>query len=63
MCRMGYVQTVRAVGLTGGNPAVRAFREELPDVGRLFSYRGFGAPPRPDRARSATRSTCLASPR
>ena len=33
MCRVGYVETVRAVGLTGGNPAVRAFREEWPAFG------------------------------
>lgn len=33
MCRVGYVETVRAVGLTGGNSAVRAFREEWPGFG------------------------------
>ena len=33
MCRVGYVETVRALGLTGGNPAVRAFREEWPAFG------------------------------
>lgn len=33
MCRVGYVETVRAVGLTGGNSAVRAFREEWPAFG------------------------------
>lgn len=33
MCRVGYVETVRALGLTGGDPAVRAFREEWPAFG------------------------------
>ena len=33
VCRVGYVETVRALGLTGGNPAVRAFREEWPAYG------------------------------
>ena len=33
MCRVGYVETVRAVGLTGGSAAVRAFREEWPAFG------------------------------
>ena len=33
MCRVGYVETVRAVGLTGGNSTVRAFREEWPAFG------------------------------
>ena len=33
MCRVGYVETVRAVGLTGGKSAVRAFREEWPAFG------------------------------
>ena len=33
MCRVGYVETVRALGLTGGNSAVRAFREEWPAFG------------------------------
>ena len=28
ICRVGYVEVVRALGLTGGNPAARAFREE-----------------------------------
>lgn len=28
ICRVGYVETVRALGLTGGSPALRAFREE-----------------------------------
>ena len=33
MCRIGYVETVRAVGLTGGSSAVRAFRDEWPAFG------------------------------
>ena len=33
MCRVGYIETVRALGLTGGNPAVRAFRDEWPALG------------------------------
>ena len=33
MCRVGYVETLRAVGLTAGNSAVRAFREEWPAFG------------------------------
>ena len=33
MCRVGYVETVRAVGLTGGSSAVRAFRDEWPAFG------------------------------
>ena len=33
ICRVGYVETVRAVGLTGGTSAVRAFREEWPAFG------------------------------
>ena len=28
ICRVGYVEVVRALGLTGGKPPVRAFREE-----------------------------------
>ena len=33
ICRVGYVEVVRALGLTGGNPAVRAFRDEWPTFG------------------------------
>jgi len=33
ICRAGFVETVRAVGLTAGRPAVRAVREEWPAFG------------------------------
>ena len=33
MCRTGYVETARAIGLTGGSSALRAFREEWPAFG------------------------------
>lgn len=33
MCRVGFVETSRAVGLTGGSSALRAFRSEWPAFG------------------------------
>jgi hypothetical protein len=33
MCRAGYVETVRAVGLAAGKKATRAAREEWPAIG------------------------------
>ena len=33
ICRVGYVETVRALGLTAGNPAGRPFQEEWPAFG------------------------------
>jgi len=33
MCRIGFVETVRAVGLSAGPAAVRALREEWPAFG------------------------------
>lgn len=30
MCRIGYVETLRAVGLAAGHPATRALRKEWP---------------------------------
>ena len=35
ICRVGYVEVVRALGLTGGHPAVRAFKEEWGAFGRM----------------------------
>jgi predicted nucleic acid-binding protein len=32
MCRVGYIETVRAVGLAAGNKAARTVREEWPAV-------------------------------
>jgi predicted nucleic acid-binding protein len=33
MCRIGFVETVRAVGMTAGRPAAKAVREEWPAFG------------------------------
>ncbi len=33
MCRAGYVETIRAVGLTAGKKATRTVREEWPAIG------------------------------
>lgn len=33
MCRAGFVETVRAVGLVAGLPATKAFRDEWPAFG------------------------------
>lgn len=33
MCRVGFVETVRAVGLSAGRAAVRAFEREWPSFG------------------------------
>lgn len=33
MCRVGFVETARAVGLTGGSSALRSFRSEWPAFG------------------------------
>jgi hypothetical protein len=30
ICRVGYVETARAIGLAGGDAAVKAFRSEWP---------------------------------
>jgi uncharacterized protein len=35
MCRVGFVETVRAVGLTAGQAAVRTVREEWPVFGLI----------------------------
>lgn len=35
MCRVGYVETIRAVGLVAGSAAARRFREEWSAVGVL----------------------------
>lgn len=35
ICRIGYVETIRAVGLAAGAPATRPVREEWPSFGVL----------------------------
>jgi len=35
MCRVGYVESVRAVGLAAGTSALRALRREWPSIGVL----------------------------
>lgn len=35
ICRIGYVETIRAVGIGAGEPATRAVREEWPSFGVL----------------------------